>query len=81
MVHPFERTTFCLESCDDLLVVHASLEQLQGYRPTDRFRLVRFPHDTHSAFAEQASDQVSADAIALADPSSPGGRVGPLNGR
>ncbi len=62
MVHHRQRLPLGLEAGDDLLGVHAVLDDLQRDLPLDRLGLLGQVDDAHAALAELAYDRVGADA-------------------
>ena len=53
MLHEGERLTLRLETGDELLRVHAELDEFQRDRPLDRLFLLGLPHLSHASLAER----------------------------
>jgi len=64
MVHHRQRLALGLEAGDDLVGVHAQLDDLQGDLPSDRFLLLGQPHGAETALAERFDQAVAADRLA-----------------
>ena len=61
MVHQRQRLPLGLEAGDDLLGVHAQLDDLEGHAPPDRLALLGHPDHAEAAFAELLEKLVAAD--------------------
>ncbi len=61
MVHHRQRLTLALESGDDLLGVHAGLDDLERHAAADRFFLLGEVDDTHAPLADLLAELVGAD--------------------
>ena len=57
MVHQSERLALRLEPSDELLRVHAELDELHGYRALDRLFLLGQPDLPHAALAERSAKE------------------------
>ena len=60
--HQREGLPFSLEAGDDVLRLHAGLDDLQGDEPLDRPSLLCEPHFAHPAAAEELNEPVGAVA-------------------
>ena len=61
MIHDRQRLTLGLEPRDDLLGVHAGLDDLEGHPAPDRFLLLGHVDGAHAAFADLLKQPVWAD--------------------
>ena len=59
--HESERLAFCLEPCDELLGVHAELDELESHDAFDGLLLLRFPYLAHAALAQGTEQGVATD--------------------
>ena len=64
MVHHRQRLPLGLEPGDDLLGVHAQLDDLERHAPTDRFLLLGHVDHATAAFADLLEQFVTADLVA-----------------
>ena len=61
MVHQRHGLPLRLEAGDDLLAVHAGLDQLNGHQTFHRFGLLGHPDRPHAALADLFQEFVRAD--------------------
>jgi hypothetical protein len=64
MVHHRKRLPLGLEARDDLLRVHAELDDFQRHTPAHRHLLFGHPHDAEAALSDLLKQFISPDAIA-----------------
>ena len=61
MVHQGQGLPFGLEAGDDLLGIHARLDDLQRHLALDRLRLLGHEHHAHAPFADLLQQLVGPD--------------------
>ena len=64
MIHHRQRLPLRLEAGDDLLGVHAQLDNLQRHAPSHRFSLLRDIHHAAPAFADPLQKFVTPERLA-----------------
>lgn len=64
MIHQRQRLALGLEPGDDLLGVHAQLDDLQRHAPTHRLGLLRHVHHATATFTDFLQQLVAADGLA-----------------
>ena len=65
MIHHRQRLPLLLEARDDLLRVHAELDDLQRHAPPHRLLLLGHPDDAEAAFADLLEQLVIASFLGL----------------
>ena len=61
MIHQGEGLSLDVEAGENLMGVHADLDDLEGNLALDRLRLLRQVDNTHSSLTEDAQQPVRAD--------------------
>ena len=64
MTHHCKRLAFGFEACDDLVRIHARLDDLEGYTPLDRAGLLCEVDDAEAAFADDRENLEWSDGVA-----------------
>ncbi|MFO1486586.1 MAG: hypothetical protein U1F71_24705 [Verrucomicrobiaceae bacterium] len=65
MIHQGERLSLRFEAGDDLVRIHAQLDDLQCHAAAHRLTLFRLPHHAESSFAQALQQAVTANGFSL----------------